>query len=177
MELSGREVWTVLHGLIFGTVFLLAFAGGLAGLWSLRAELITVAGLEERMRRLWAGVWSMAIIAWVTVVTGTYIVYPWYRQPAPKGTEDLIPYPRAYLLADPSKDLWHQFGMEWKEHIAWTAPMLATAVAVIVTLYGRRLAHDPKLRYVTMALFVLAFAAAGIAGMFGAFINKAAPIH
>lgn len=32
MELSGREVWTVLYGLIFETVFLLSFAGGLAGL-------------------------------------------------------------------------------------------------------------------------------------------------
>ena len=177
MELTGREVWTVLHGLLFGSVFLLAFAGGLAGLWSLRGELVTVAGIQERLRRLWAGVWSMAIIAWVTVITGTYIVYPWYREPAPEGTEDLTGYPRAFLLADPDKDLWHTFAMEWKEHIAWTAPILATAVAVIVTLYGRRLAHDTKLRYVTIALFVLAFAAAAVPGMLGAFINKAAPIR
>src|SRR3990170_960268 len=138
MDLTAREAWTVFHGLLFGSVFLLAFAGGLAGLWSLRGELITVAGVEERLRRLLAGVWSMAIIAWVTVITGTYIVYPWYREPAPEGTEDLTGYPRAFLLADPNKDLWHKFGMEWKEHIAWTAPMLATAVAVIVTIYGHR---------------------------------------
>jgi hypothetical protein len=177
MELSGRETWTVLHGLIFGSVFLLAFAGGLAGLWSLRGELVTVAGIQERLRRLRAGVWSMALIAWVTVITGTYIVYPWYRAAPPKGTEDLVPYPRAFLLADPNKDLWHQFGMEWKEHIAWTAPMLATAVAFIVTWYGRRLAHDNRLRYATMALFVLAFSVAAVAGIFGAFINKAAPIR
>lgn len=176
MELTGRELWTVLHGLIFGTVFLLAFAGGLAGLWSLRAELITVAGVQERMRRLWAGAWSMAIIAWVTVITGTYIVYPWYREPAPEGA-DLKEYPRAFLLSDPDTDLWHKFGMEWKEHIAWAAPILATAVAFIVTWYGRRLAHDTRLRYATMGLFVLAFAAAAVAGLFGAFINKAAPIR
>ena len=100
----------------------------------------------------------------------------WYRDPAPEGA-DLTEYPRAYLLADANKDLWHKFGMEWKEHIAWTAPMLATAVAVIVTLYGRRLAHDSKLRYTTMAIYVLAFAAAAVAGVFGAFINKAAPIR
>jgi hypothetical protein len=119
----------------------------------------------------------MAIVAWVTVVTGTYIVYPWYREPPPPGTTDLVNYPRAFLLADPDKDLWHQFGMEWKEHIAWTAPMLATAVAFIVTWYDRRLAHDDRLRYATIALFVLAFSAAAVAGILGAFINKAAPIR
>ena len=32
MELNSRETWTVIHGLILGTIFLLAFAGGLAGL-------------------------------------------------------------------------------------------------------------------------------------------------
>jgi hypothetical protein len=35
MELNSREIWTVIHGLVLGTLFLLAFAGGLAGLWSL----------------------------------------------------------------------------------------------------------------------------------------------
>jgi hypothetical protein len=177
MELTSREAWTVLHGLLFGSVFLLAFAGGLAGLWSLRPELVTVAGVQERLRRLWAGVWAMAIIAWVTVVTGTYVVYPWYRASPPEGTEDLSDYPRSLLLSDPSTDLWHKFGMEWKEHIAWAAPILATAVAFIVTWYGRRLAHDNRLRLVTIALFVLAFAAAGIAGIFGAFITKSAPLQ
>ena len=177
MELTNRETWTVFHGLVFGSVFLLAFAGGLAGLWSLRPELVTVAGVQERMRRLLAGVWAMAIIAWVTVVTGTYIVYPWYRAAPPEGTEDLTDYPRSLLLSDPNTDLWHKFGMEWKEHIAWAAPILATAVAFIVTWYGRRLAHDARLRYATIALFVLAFAAAAIAGIFGAFITKSAPLQ
>ena len=56
MELNSREVWTVLHGLVLGTVFLLAFAGGLAGLWSLRPGLLTTAGIRERMTRLNVGV-------------------------------------------------------------------------------------------------------------------------
>ena len=177
MELTNRETWTVLHGLVFGSVFLLAFAGGLAGLWSLRPELVTVAGIEERLRRLLAGVWAMAIVAWITVVTGTYIVYPWYRAAPPEGTDELTDYPRSFLLSDPNTDLWHKFGMEWKEHIAWAAPILATAVAFIVTWYGRKLAHDSRLRYATIALFVLAFSAAAIAGLFGAFITKAAPLQ
>jgi len=177
MDLTGREIWTVFHGLLFGGVFLLAFAGGLAGLWSLRGELVTVAGVRERLHRLWVGTWGMALVAWVTVVTGTYAVYPWYRAQPPEGTEDLSTYPRSLLLSDPDTDLWHKFGMEWKEHIAWSAPILATAVAFIVTWYGRRLAHDDRVRYATIALFVLAFAAAAVAGIFGAFITKAAPLQ
>jgi len=177
MEVTAREAWTVLHGLLFGSVFLLAFSGGVAGLWSLRGELVTVAGVQERLRRLWAGVWGMALIAWVTVVTGTYIVYPWYRASPPEGQDDLTDYPRSLLLSDPDTDLWHKFGMEWKEHLAWAAPILATAVAFIVTRYGRRLAHDDRLRYATIAMFVLAFASAGVAGIFGAFITKSAPLR
>ena len=36
MELNYREAMTVLHGMVFGAIFLLAFGGGLAGLYSLR---------------------------------------------------------------------------------------------------------------------------------------------
>ena len=176
MEVSAREGWTIVHGLMVGTVFLVAFAGGVAGLWSLRMELVTLEGIRERMRRLYAGVWGMAIIAWVTVVTGTYVIYPWYRAPPPQGA-DLTKYPRSFLLADPDKDLCHKFGMEWKEHIGWAAPILATAVAFVVSYYGPRLARDNKLRWLTMAMFVAAFGAAAVAGVFGAFINKAAPVR
>ena len=60
MDLTTRETWTVIHGLIFGSVYLLAFSGGLAGLWSLRPGLITATGIKERMRRLYVGSWAMA---------------------------------------------------------------------------------------------------------------------
>jgi hypothetical protein len=66
--------------------------------------------------------------------------------------------------------------MEWKEHIAWAAPILATAVAFIVAYYGPRLVGRPWLRAATMAMFVGAFAAAAIGGFYGAFLNKVAPI-
>lgn len=177
MELSNRETWTALHGMVFGALFLLAFAGGLAGLWSLRPEWVTVNGLQERMTRLKIGVVGMAVVAWATVITGTWIVYPWYRASPPEGTTDLEKYPRAFLLADPDLDQWHKFGMEWKEHIAWIAPILATAVAFIVVYYGNQLIVDKRLRYTAMTLFILAFVSAGIAGLLGAFITKAAPIQ
>jgi hypothetical protein len=170
MSLSDREFWTVIHGMILGTLFLLAFSGGLAGLWSLKPSLVTIAGRVERMHRVVIGMWGMALVAWATVVTGAYIVYPWYRDTAKTSA-------KSTLLADPRTALWHNFGMEWKEHIAWISPMLATAVAFLVTYYGPRLAKDNKMRKLAIALFVGAFAAAGVAGVFGAFINKAAPVR
>jgi hypothetical protein len=90
MEFTERELWTIIHGMGLGFVFLLAFAGGLAGLYSLRPEWITATGLQERMRRLAAGTWVMALAAWGTVITGTWIVYVWYRAQPPAGTTDLL---------------------------------------------------------------------------------------
>ncbi|MBI3959056.1 MAG: hypothetical protein HY328_09625, partial [Chloroflexi bacterium] len=66
--------------------------------------------------------------------------------------------------------------MEWKEHVAWFAPILATAVAFIVWRYGDHLIEDSYLRKIVTALFILAFLTAGIAGLMGALITKAAPI-
>ncbi len=111
MEVSAKEGWTIVHGLVVGTVFMVAFAGGVAGLWSLREELVTLEGIKERLRRLYLGVWGMAIIAWVTVVTGTYVVYPWYRAKPPEGTTDLTFYPRSFLLADPDKRVTRMYGV------------------------------------------------------------------
>lgn len=170
MELTNRETFTLLHGIIIGTLFLLAFAGGLAGLWSLRTELVTSAGITERIRRLTIGTTGMALLAWATVATGTWIVYPWYRDKSPDSA-------KSRLLADPSTADWHEFGMEWKEHIAWMSPMLATAAAFLVLYYRGGLARNRTARTITLVLFVGAFATAAIAGVFGALITKAAPVN
>jgi hypothetical protein len=189
-DLSDRQFWTVVHGLVLGTVFLLLFGGGLAGLWSLRPGFLTTTGVQERMRRLRIGMWAMAATAWATVITGTWIVYPWYREAlAVQGEDDyagcagaVLPTgtcsPRDFLKSNVSGDTesWHNFGMELKEHITWAAPFLATAVAFIVAYYGARLIKRPWLRAATIVMFVGAFAAAAIGGFFGAFLNKIAPI-
>jgi len=169
MDLTYREFWGLIHGMVAGSVFLLAFAGGLAGLWSLRPGLVTEAGIAERLRRLRIGTWVMAAAAWVTVFSGTWIVYPWYRA-EPDGA-------KFDLLANPGTADWHEFGMEWKEHIAWIAPLLATAVAFAVTYYGRDLIKNQGMRKLLIGFFSASVAIAGIAGLFGALITKAAPIH
>src|SRR5262249_8936522 len=88
---------------VLGALFLLAFAGGLAGLYSLRWELVTPTGLRERLPRLEIGTTVMAVVAWLTVITGTWIVYPWYRAATPTS-------PQSMLLADPARALWQTFG-------------------------------------------------------------------
>lgn len=181
MKLTAIELWTALHGMVLGAVFLLAFAGGLAGLYGLRSEWLTTAGIRDDVRRLTAGTWIMAVVAWLTVIVGTWIVYVPYRAEPPAATDltnqaQLTDYPRYYLLADPSTASWHEFGMEWKEHVAWISPMLATAVAFVVLYYGLEITDRPYLRRALIVLFTLSFVSAGIAGLFGAFITKAAPL-
>jgi len=169
MGFTVRESWGLIHGMVLGTLFLVSFAGGLAGLYSLQPKLVTPAGVVERMRRLKVGVTTMAIASWLTVITGTWIVYPWYREKIPTS-------PRSLLLADPEKQEWHHFAMEWKEHVAWFSPILATVVAFIVIYYGTNLIRHDLVRRTAITLFILAFAFAGIAGLFGALITKAAPV-
>jgi hypothetical protein len=144
MSLTNRELWTLIHGTGLGALFLLAFAGDLAGFYSLRPESLTAAGLRERIVRLDVGTAVMAVAAWLTVISGTWIVYPWYRARPPEGMANLEAYPRSYLLADERLAEWHHFGMEWKEHIAWIAPYLATVVAFGAICYGRRLARSSR---------------------------------
>jgi hypothetical protein len=169
MSFTTREWWGLIHGMGLGALFLLAFAGGLAGLYSLKPALITPEGGVERMRRLKVGVVTMAVTAWLTVLTGTWVVYPWYRA---KGADS----PRSQLLADEATKSWHEFGMEWKEHVAWISPILATVVAFIVVYYGTNLIRHERVRRTAMILFVLAFVFAAVAGAFGAFITKVAPV-
>lgn len=177
MSITLREAWTVIHGMLFGAAFLLAFAGGLAGLYSLRPEWVTVEGISERILRLKIGLWAMAAIAWATVISGTYVVYPWYRASPPEGTTDLAAYPRYLLLSSETTALWHKLGMEWKEHVGWLAPIAATVVAFAVSYYGQTLAKKVNERRALLIFYIIAFVAAGIAGVFGAFINKVAPIR
>jgi hypothetical protein len=170
MHLTDREWWGLIHGMVLGAAFLLAFAGGVAELHALRPAAATLSGLRSSARRIGLGVGSMAILAWLTVLTGTYVVYPWYRAKDPGS-------PKSVLVKNPATADWHNFAMEWKEHIAWLSPILATAAAFIVVYYGRSLAENNRVRRLALALLLVAFVAAGVAGAFGALITKAAPVQ
>lgn len=167
MILTHHEFWNVLHGMVFGGVFLLAFAGGLEALYGLRPDALSGKGLRGRVSRMRVGVVAMAVTAWAAVLTGTWVVYPWYREPGPASSKSV-------LLSKASTAGWHEFGMEWKEHIAWISPILASVVAFVVVYYGTSLMLHDRIRKTVMALFVLAFLSAAVAGALGALINKAA---
>jgi hypothetical protein len=175
LTISLREGWAVLHGTLFGAALLLAFAGGLAGLYGLRPEWDAAPKIEKHILGLKIMVWGAALIAWGTVMTGAFIVYPWYEAAASTSAEiTLSPYGR--LLVNPVTADWNNFGMAWKQHVGWLAPIAATVVAFAVTYYGPQLAKRTDERRALMVFFVIGFAAAATAGVFGALLNKVAPI-
>ncbi len=176
MEMNAREIWTTVHGMVFGFIFLLGFSGALYGVYSLRAGWHTPEGLVKTVRNVSLYMWALAVSVWAAVLTGTYIVYPWYRATPPEGA-DLETYPRALLLSREATAGWHEFGMEWKEHVAFLAPFAATVAAFVVSYYGPALAQKVGERRAVMIFFIFAFATAAVAGLFGAFITKAAPVR
>jgi putative Mn2+ efflux pump MntP len=66
--------------------------------------------------------------------------------------------------------------MEWKEHAGWLAPIAITMVAYVTMKYGRAIIQHRNMRIGVLAFAVAAFASTAIAGGFGAFLNKYAPI-
>ncbi|MGD0767284.1 MAG: hypothetical protein ABSB42_03580 [Tepidisphaeraceae bacterium] len=184
MTLTDREIWTAAHGMVLGAGFLLLFSGTLVGLWILRPNWLTPSGARVVARLSAAAAWGMALLAFAAVLAGTYVIYPWYRaKPPPNATPDalgeaspsLSHYPKFLLLSRPETSGWHEFGMEWKEHVAWLAPILATAVAYCLTRLGAGLVDHPRVRRALLVILTISFFCAAVAGALGALINKAAP--
>lgn len=179
MGLTQRELWTAFHGMVLGAGYLLAFSGAFVALWSMRSAWISPVGAASSGRRLMLGAWAMALLAWATILVGTLVIYPMYRAKPPKETTGgaLAAYPRSQLLSQPQTKEWHEFGMEWKEHVGWLVPILATAVAVVATRYRKALADEPMLRGTLLVLLSVSFFCACVAGLMGALINKVAPLR
>src|SRR5579863_7831851 len=101
MEISLRDLITVFHGMGFGALFLLAFAGAVAELYRVSAPAVATLPSEREQRFLKFYLTAMVILAWAAVLSGTYIVYPWYRAVPPAGTADLAVYPKFLLTSSP----------------------------------------------------------------------------
>jgi hypothetical protein len=104
------------------------------------------------------------------VFIGIWVLLPWYREDTPES-------PRSILLSDPRTRQWHEFADVWKTHVAFMAPILATAAAALVVYYGRALAHDRVVRNIVLALLLGAFAVASLAALLGSLVTRAAPIR
>jgi hypothetical protein len=169
--LTDRELFLLLH-LGLGIIFIHGFAGGIATLVDRTSVRLQGTQLQARIRA--ASTSLMAVALWAAVVTGTWLVYPGYRAEPPAGTSTTA-YPKADLIANGDVAFWHDFGMEWKEHVAWLTPFLATAVAFVAIRHGRRVSRDPAIRRSLVRLFTVAAVASVVASGLGAVINKVAP--
>lgn len=177
MEITARGLWTLIHGLGFGALYLLASSGALVELYRFTTSAAPGEPTPGQERLLKFYLLAMVVLAWAAVLTGTYVIYPWYRAAAPPGTTDLSMFPQRLLMSSPKTSGWHSLGMEWKEHIAWLAPISITMVAFVLIRYGRDIKNHRHLRAAVLSFAVASFIAAGIAGFFGAMINKFAPVQ
>jgi hypothetical protein len=181
MEITWHDLLTVMHGMGFGALFMLAFTGAIAELYRLSTPCVAAApnsafnSKDQTLLRVY--LLAMVILAWMTVFTGAYIVYPWYRAIPPVGTVDLSAFPQRLLKSSPTTSGWHDLGMEWKEHIAWIAPIAMTMVAYVYAKYATALNRNRDLRKAVLVFVIMAFFATGVAGAFGAFLNKFAPVR
>ena len=177
MELTERALWTLIHGMGFGGLYLLACSGALVGLYQLTATPTSPESTHgyERFVRLY--LITVVVLAWAAVLSGTYAVYPWYRAVPPPGTVDLSMFPQRLLMSSPATIGWHSVGMEWKEHVGWFAPISITMVAFVFIRYGRDLRNHRQLRSAVLAFGLASLVAAGIAGVFGAETDEYAPVR
>jgi hypothetical protein len=117
-----------------------------------------------------------ALMLWLTVIVGTYIIFPPYRATPPPGTTDLSEFPRSLVLANPATAWLHAFAMESKEHMPWIASMLTTAVAFIAVRYRGTVLSNRSIRQMTFALLAVSFALVSFIALLGVFVNKIAPL-
>jgi len=164
--LTTRQLFFLVHSTL-GILIVHAFGGGLGTLLTSGDS-----RMKDRIRKLSTA--GLAVVAWLASAVGTWFGYAGYRAKVPPGG-NIEMYPREYLLHSPKLAFWETFAMEWKVHIGWTTPFLATAVAFTALRYRRRLVADRLVRKVMTIMLLLAFAGALVAAGLGAVVNVTAP--
>jgi hypothetical protein len=164
--LTTRQLFFLTHSTL-GIIIVHAFGGGLGTLLTSGDS-----RMKDRIRKLSTA--ALAVVAWLASGVGTWFGYAGYRAKMPPGG-NIEMYPREYLLSSPQLAFWETFAMEWKVHIGWTTPFLATAVAFTALRYRRRLVADRLVRKVMTIMLLLAFAGALVAAGLGAVVNVTAP--
>lgn len=177
MEITTHAVWTLIHGMGFGGLYLLACSGAIVELWRRYGTHGEARTSSESQTFIRVYLIAMTVLAWLAVFSGAYLVYPWYRAIPPAGTVDLAAYPQRLLMSDPHTVGWHSLGMEWKENVAWLAPISITMATAVFLQYGRRIKEIPLLRNAVLWFVMVSFVAAGIAGFFGAEVDDHAPVE
>ena len=177
MELfSGESILTMVHGIVLGGGALMALFASLFALQVLPAA-SEPSLLPTRSTRLlqWLLV-GTAVILWLTVLGGTYLIFPPYRATPPEGITDLSQYPRSLITSNPQTAWLHSFGMEIKEHMPWIAAMLATAVAFVGARDRSALLVNATQRQMATVMLAISFLLVAFVAVLGVFINKVAPL-
>ncbi|TIX79748.1 MAG: hypothetical protein E5V21_13765, partial [Mesorhizobium sp.] len=73
MEITTHDLMTVLHGMGFGALFMLAFSGALVELYRISAPGAPSAMSAGGQTLLGLYLVAMVILAWLTVFAGTYV--------------------------------------------------------------------------------------------------------
>ena len=175
MLFSERSIWTMVHGIGLGGAVLLGLAAALFYLYAAR-PVTDPSGSEAGSRALPMVTVFSAVMLWLTVILGTYVIFPLYRATPPAGTTDLSQFPRALVLANPGTAWLHAFAMEIKEHMPWIASMLTTAVAFIAVRYPAAVFRDRPLRTMVLTMLAIAFVLVAGVSLLGVFVNKVAPL-
>ncbi len=176
MLFTDRSLWTMIHGIVLGGAALMALSAALFSLLTVPADGSAVAS-RDQLRPLARLTVFIAVVLWLTVLGGTYIIFPPYRAAPPPGTTDLSQFPRFLLHANPGTVWLHSFAMESKEHIPWIAAMLATAVAFVCVRYRSSMLNDVYLRRMATTLLAICFVLVSFLALLGTFINKVAPLQ
>ena len=172
---TGRSLWAMVHGIGLGGAAMMGLAAALFYLYTARETARSEPRTASRaLARL--TVFTAAVL-WLTVLVGTYIVFPLYRMTPPAGLTDLSQFPRALVLANPNTAWLHTFAMESKEHMPWIAAMLTTAVAFVSLRDPSKLHDEASVRDMAMALLAISFGLVAFAALMGVFVNKAAPLQ
>lgn len=177
MLFTDRSIWTMFHGIVLGGAALMTLSAALFYLYAARTS-----GPPRDVVAHSAGAFAgltviTAVMLWLTVVVGTYVIFPPYRATPPAGLTNLTQFPRAFVLASPETAWLHAFAMEIKEHAPWIAAMLATAVASVSLRYRSKVLTDPSLWTMTTTLLAICFGLVAFASVMGVFVNKVAPLQ
>ena len=175
MLFSDRSLWTMLHGLVLSGGALMLLVAALFALRAMAAPEGSIVAARQSNAFAWLTT-AIAALLWLSVLGGTYIIFPMYRATPPEGLASLAEYPRALLMASADTRWLHAFGMEIKEHMPWIAAMLATAAAVVARRHRATILADAGLRRVTGSLLAIVLVLVSFVALLGVFVNKVAPL-
>lgn len=176
MLFTERSLWTMIHGIGLGGVALMSLFAALFSLRAMRTGNASQTTLETQSRYLASLTVFTAVVLWLTVLVGIYVIFPPYRATPPEGLTDLSQYPRSLIQSNPGTAWLHSFGMEIKEHMPWIAAMLSTAVAYMSVRFRSQLLSDAQLNRMATALLAICFVLVSFVAILGVFINKVAPL-